>query len=198
MKLKGVLCLLLALGLFAVGYLALYHYGQWRKTHQTVRSTEKAEARAKPKAAEEELVKEYVLTNADDPDSVEFARWGPHDLNSELGIRWPPFGNDFLPTKGVRVAYRANNEFGAKTLRDQIFFIQDGKVVWAIPNKSGDNWKEDWKAFEQLVKKMYEDFKNPNQNQNIFGIPLTKPAAPAENSAPRRSARPPDHRVSRP
>lgn len=39
--------------------------------------------------SEESIVKEYILDHATEPDAVKFIKWGPHDLNDEIGVRWP-------------------------------------------------------------------------------------------------------------
>src|SRR5262249_57460620 len=43
----------------------------------------KGEPPAQAKA--EQAVKTFILDNANDPKSVEFAKWGPHDLKAECG-----------------------------------------------------------------------------------------------------------------
>jgi hypothetical protein len=44
-------------------------------------------AQEKKLLPQEEAVKAFILDNANDPKSVELAKWGPHDLKAEVGLR---------------------------------------------------------------------------------------------------------------
>src|SRR5438309_327843 len=72
---------------------------------------------AAPALPEERLVLAYILDNANDPPSVEIAKWGPHGLDDKLAVKF------------VRAKYRANNRNGAKELMEEQFVIEEGKVV---------------------------------------------------------------------
>jgi len=106
------------------------------------------------RCAEEELVKAHILEEADDPKSVEFIQWGPHDLTGELGLNkwvgWRPHHADKnRPLKVLRVVYRENVPARSPAVRleakerfDMIFAVQNGKVLTGFGNEWGDNWKQ--------------------------------------------------------
>jgi hypothetical protein len=127
------------------------------------------ESRSGARCWEERLVRDYILEHAPDPGSVEFVRWGPHDLQGELGYRWTQpltlgVGSGFGQAgahpvaKIVRVCYRGRGPHG-QAFCDQLWVIADGKVAGmllvmagmampmpglvAVPSlPMGDGWKE--------------------------------------------------------
>jgi hypothetical protein len=101
---------------------------------------------AAPKLAEEELVRDHVLDNADDPASVEFDRWGPHDLKGH--------------PKRVRARLRENNRAGAKELHDRIYWVDGNKIGIFFggikvrdfdDNRRGDNWRDGEDQMRELL-----------------------------------------------
>jgi hypothetical protein len=101
-----------------------------------------AESRSGARCWEERLVRDYILEHAPDPGSVEFVRWGPHDLQGELGYRWtqplslavgPGFGQAGARpvAKIVRVCYRGRGPQG-QAFCDQLWVIADGKVAGTL------------------------------------------------------------------
>jgi hypothetical protein len=116
-----------------------------------------------PNSNEDSVVKAYVLDHADDPESVEFDRFGPDDLEGWLPteIRKQSSGgigvNYVILEKSdkiVRVRYRSKNRAGAKQLHDELYGLKDGKVIpssWtgiiptATPNYDGDEWLANYK-----------------------------------------------------
>jgi hypothetical protein len=103
--------------------------------------------------AEESRVRAWVLDNAHDPESVRFDRWGPH-----LG----PEGGEAPPgTTVVRVRYRALNRQGARELSDVLVGLQGDRVLWAVPNQAGDDWREE----HARAKKWAADFWKPPKGE---------------------------------
>ncbi len=102
----------------------------------------------------EAMVKASILDNAGDPDSVKFARWGPHDLTCKSALVpqdmdamiWPlvPFQGFVKDGSGpcplVRVRFRMKNDRGALAVVDLLFGLRKGKVVFAATNPYGDGW----------------------------------------------------------
>ena len=93
------------------------------------------EDRQKPAAAaslsnEEELVKAFVIGSANDPKSVEFAKWGPH---RQVAAR-----QDHTL---VRVQFRMQNEAGVRQVYDWLVHVERGKAgPGFFPNLWGDDW----------------------------------------------------------
>jgi hypothetical protein len=161
-----------------------------------------------PKTKGEEAVRAYILDNAGDPESVEFSRWGPHDLAGALresfrDARWVVVGpnrmligqpmvagNPILPVgffdkadEVYRVRARGKNGLGAKSLLDILVAVHDGKPYMATPNPYGDDW------LERTAKAM-EDSKKPVK---YFGDdpPAPPPSSPPQPPPP-PAAPPPD------
>jgi hypothetical protein len=164
-------CLLTAIMLFAAGLIGtaclvpLAWYG-WTVSNGTPK-VDLAEQRKDSRLPEELLVKKYILDYTNDPKSVEFDRWGPHVLKNACWGEFseilahdaeesrnlaliisdresPPYivaTRQKKPAKLIRVFYRGNNALGAKVAADQIYVIQDNKVVYALVNIwGGDDW----------------------------------------------------------
>lgn len=93
-----------------------------------------------PATAEEKMAAKWIMANADDPESVKFASWGPHWL-------------DDAPAKIVRVVYRSKNKAGALALNDELIFIVQGKAVNRRANLDGDHYREATKAMLETLKK---------------------------------------------
>jgi hypothetical protein len=75
-------------------------------------AADKAEARSTPHGKEEEAVKKYILDHANDPKSVEFVTWGPHDLKGELAALAKEVSRVSDELNGVRLE---NEKAQAKT-----------------------------------------------------------------------------------
>src|SRR5262245_20909664 len=116
-----------------------------------------------PLGPEEKLVRAWILENADDPKSVAFASWGPHDLKAQVGMKaahelviLTPYAGqvnairDALkgmgegPLAAVRVRYRMKNKAGALELYDHLFAVGRGKAAAFNPNEYGDGWRAAW------------------------------------------------------
>lgn len=119
---------------------------------------------AKWDASETEArVRQFILDNADDPESVQFASWGPHDLTGELRrltgqyieARRPREDDGFSTTGPswydpairdsdyiVRVRFRTKNRLGALELLDTLCFLRNSEqgVAYIYPNPLGDQW----------------------------------------------------------
>jgi hypothetical protein len=118
-----------------------------------------AEQRSSSRGKEESLVRKWVLETANDPSSVEFDRWGPHDLNVKYGTayllggvpvvladnqeaRAVAFAGDGKqPSKIIRVRFREKNTKGAKQMKDWLIEIQGEKIVHVETNIAGDDWR---------------------------------------------------------
>jgi hypothetical protein len=72
----GILAVLFMLTLIGLGAGILVFWSQ--------PPTRSAEKRAFTKGPQEELVKAWILNNAQEGDKVEFVKWGPHMTNAEL------------------------------------------------------------------------------------------------------------------
>jgi len=159
-RVLGIVCLaILGFVLLAVGGVAFVFFFKSSDSPNLKTVEHRASARGK----EEELVRKYILDTAHDPNSVEFDRWGPHDLTAELGvtgivgfcaaldpgtrpISFPKSGmKETRPDKVIRVCFREKNALGAKQFKDALFLIQDEKVVEAGVNQFGDDWHELWR-----------------------------------------------------
>lgn len=116
---------------------------------------------------QEGAVRAYVLENVDRPKSVEFVRWGPHDLKAKLramagratavlkprtvkALNYPDgqFLKDIKvkpqgPLPLVRVRLRLDRG-GGKELHDVIFAVRDGRVWPFATNEWGDSWLKDF------------------------------------------------------
>ena len=127
----------------------------------------RAENRSNARIPEEELVKRYILNNAEDPKAVEFVRWGPHmtrqewqELWKEAGLalddpRWREGDRKELAAVDmiVRVVYRSPDALllaqegkkGIKT-NDELFIVSGKMVVPPMslfsPKAAGDDWKK--------------------------------------------------------
>jgi hypothetical protein len=121
-----------------------------------------SDQRSFARGAEERTVRDYVLDNAHDPKSVEFDRWGPHDLAGDLGLTEQLQAGTAPGEQVVRVRYRASNPSGAKQLHDELFVVRKGKAVGRFSNDAGDEWKDRWQK----------------------SLAATKPATPAPSPPP--------------
>jgi hypothetical protein len=99
-----------------------------------------AENRFEAHGEQEKAVRDWIVDNANDPASVQFARWGPHN---------PKGNDDFLAPLGVdvpkgvavlRVRWREKNKVGALTLHDELFAVSESKVSRIGENHEGDDW----------------------------------------------------------
>ena len=108
--------------------------------------------------ADEKTVKAFILDNADDPKSVEFAAWGPvvsgdelRKLTAEVEARRAAdpsrrdgdTGRDSVMEAAaaavnslVGVKYRANNRMGAKELHDEVWLVGKDGSTYSI----GTGW----------------------------------------------------------
>jgi hypothetical protein len=106
---------------------------------------DKAEARSTPHGKEEEAVKKYILDHANDPKSVEFVTWGPHDLKGELDA----LSKDISRTWGEIDKVRREDE---KARKDRGEFVITGPTLPQVKQEhvSGDilrvRWREKNKA----------------------------------------------------
>ena len=109
---------------------------------------------AAPSTAEEVVVAKWILDHADDPGSVEFAKWGPnakpgeykHPVHSDEGGFIPKMTLGTSPNHIVRVVYREKNRAGALVRRDRIIHLHEsGKTAAESPdNPNGDGWLTFW------------------------------------------------------
>jgi len=97
----------------------------------------------------ERLIRRHILETTNDPQSVEFVRWGPHDdgrvlrrLATELGGPLPSF-------HFCRVTFRARNDRGAVEFFDKIAVVYQGRVMLLV-NDAGDGWAGTW--FPDLIE----------------------------------------------
>jgi hypothetical protein len=104
-----------------------------------------------PSTSVEAIVAKHIVDNANDPKSVEFAKWGPNLLMSDLTpVQQKQFWSalatwkDGEQPKGfVRVAYREKNVQGALELRDLIVLVlADGRVNMWTATEGGDQWRD--------------------------------------------------------
>jgi hypothetical protein len=79
---------------------------------------------------EQRIVRAYILENANDAKSVEFVKW------------WKAIKKD--GGAAVRVKMRGKNGLGAMIITDQVFVIENGKVLGGI-----DSDKIDVNKFEE-------------------------------------------------
>jgi hypothetical protein len=84
--------------------------------------------------AEERKVRDWIINNEDDPKSLEFASWGPHDLKGGL---WGT-----VSVKTIRVRYRSKNLLGSLRLHDVLVYISDNGRIRAEDNYGGNDWME--------------------------------------------------------
>jgi hypothetical protein len=110
---------------------------------------QKAEERSEPKTAEERLVKKYIVDHANDPDSLRFVKWGPHDPDRKLSATLPGKFTGLPDGYYVRVCYRAKNHNGAMQFYDALVVVQGARVKGAVGNGYGDDWQE---HFDKLFK----------------------------------------------
>ncbi len=94
------------------------------------------------------MAREYV----GDADSIKVAKWGPHDLECKSGLTprdvgafaWPPLQKPrYSPDDRIgliRVQTREKDASGTPQLKDGLFGISKGKVVFVALNPYGDNW----------------------------------------------------------
>jgi hypothetical protein len=115
-----------------------------------------AQNRSEAHGEQEKAVRDWIVDNANDPASVQFARWGPHN---------PKGNDDFLARLGVdvpkgvavlRVRWREKNKVGALTLHDELFAVSESKVSRIGENHDGDDWIA---AARAKVKKLSQDIK---------------------------------------
>jgi hypothetical protein len=161
---------LLVAGLFVLGCLGAALLGLGLLSHRPSKaggsSHEEQEARdsshtGDAAGSDEQKVRAWIIDHADDPKSVEFVSWGPHDLKGELramaekqrtGAGPFVFFNpvrDMIEEadKVLRVRYRAKNRLGATQLYDSLVFMGEhegatlgrGKVA-VMNNDLGDDW----------------------------------------------------------
>jgi hypothetical protein len=114
---------------------------------------------------EERLVHDHILKGSPAPSSVEFVHWGPHALqgevskarerlqhhkpsempaNMEAGFNALAFLSLSESVQGdckvIRVQYRGKSPYGTRQDYDTLAFVQNGKVVFTMPNLWGDSW----------------------------------------------------------
>jgi hypothetical protein len=119
--------------------------------------------------AEDEAVKAFILYGEADPDSVEFVRWGPHDLDGTLKKAYAeaekaPAGAGKAVIGGpasdgalvvprrlfegadriYRVRYGVKGRAGWERIEDRLVGCDDGapKIELSAPNPFGDDWLE--------------------------------------------------------
>lgn len=122
-----------------------------------------AEKRSAPRGREEEIVRAYILNNADDPKSVTFSTWGPHSIDGE-----------FEPVPLIRVRFRAANKQGASELFDCVYALENSKVREARPNAAGD----DWLSYARQVRRRFEDMDKARRARRPEPPPVIQPAPP--------------------
>jgi hypothetical protein len=139
------------------------------------------EKRGRTRCKEEEIVKKWVTDHAHDPASVEFDTWGPHDLQAELGVTWPPRylarvqglagirgGEKPEPAKVVRVSFRAKNAHGAKAFQDYLILLQNDKVVAIQHNQWDDDWKKGYKQQQDMLDQQLDPLEFLRRASELF------------------------------
>jgi hypothetical protein len=144
----------LIVGVLCVVGLAILGGGSWALfRHLYPPPGAKAEARERTRWPEEELVRRYIVNNAEDPGAVVFTKWGPHMTRQEFtDLLEEAVGKEHItaamrsetPDMLVRVVYRERRG-GQETSRDEVYGVL-GKLVtplglFNLQNQDGDNWK---------------------------------------------------------
>jgi hypothetical protein len=145
----AVLALLLAIGIGVAIHTAM----TWGYFRPAVHAPEN---RPQPRTPEEEIVKRFILNNADDDATkVRFLTWGPHMYKPELASLVQESGIDRLVRHDqetekkfkemfkefdaiVRVRYRGPHS----TENDMLFMVIGGKLVLPMGHGS-DDWKKE-------------------------------------------------------
>lgn len=70
-------------------------------------------------SSEENMASAYILETADDPESVKFAKWGPHIFQDEQDG----------PTKYLTVSYRCKNRTGSTIFVEELFIFRNGRMI---------------------------------------------------------------------
>jgi hypothetical protein len=107
------------------------------------------------KLPEEQLVEQYIRSKAADPDSVEIALWGPHDLQGELDTvpGYQLVGKRRLKSVAkLRVRFWMKGPEGAHQLNDRLYYIQDAEVFGSFANPSGNKWIEVLRGVERQLR----------------------------------------------
>lgn len=127
---------------------------------------EVVEKRSEPKIKAEELVRRWIVNNAEglDLDSVEFTEWGPHmswaeleALSKEAGapIMLPQFGFGIASFKFdyiIRVRYQEKGAIPKRRGNGEGLFVVNGSLVSPSLSGLGPNWKSD---FRKTMAKVY-------------------------------------------
>jgi hypothetical protein len=95
-----------------------------------------AEGRSFADIPSEEIVESYILQTTPHSDSVQFLRWGPHDLTGELVAHRK--GND---DRIIRARYRCRNRDGEWVVEDNLFYFLNNEVTQVVRNPWGDEWR---------------------------------------------------------
>jgi hypothetical protein len=89
-----------------------------------------------PQLPEEKTIAAWILANEGEPTSVEFIKWGPHDLEDvkdHVGEVWSALLH--LDGKLLTVRYRCASSSGGKQVLDGIFTIKGGEVRQLVVGK---------------------------------------------------------------
>jgi len=104
---------------------------------------------AAPSTADEVIVAKWILDHADDPGSVEFAKWGTAKRNEYKSV-W-----DFKDARVVRALYREKNKAGALVRKDKLFHIDDkNELIHDEQNAAEDRWIEAGREWMETLKKI--------------------------------------------
>jgi hypothetical protein len=169
-------------------------------------------AQEKKLLPQEAAVRAFILENVDDPKSVEFARWGPHDLGAKLGaqrkhaflfnerrlIELLNYGLDRLKKKFdslpdkpyplVRVRFRLANRMGGRELVDAVFVVVGKTVLPFAAARDGDEWMADMKERIESLGRLFRErpgtFPGPGRQPGFPGPPA-EPKLPSELPRPK-------------
>jgi hypothetical protein len=106
------------------------------RTKRTDVPVPEAESRSFPRMPVEELVADDILANAKEPHSVQFQRWGPHDLTGEFVTHRK--GHD---DRILRIQYRCKDPQGEWVTEDNLFYLLNNEVSQVVRNAWGDDWR---------------------------------------------------------
>jgi hypothetical protein len=91
-----------------------------------------------PVTGEEEEVARRCAEQTDDPGTIEWIEWGPHDLAGET------HDHDPATYKLIRVRWRGTHTRGRRYVRDAVFVVRPGRRVKDVgsANVAGARWME--------------------------------------------------------
>lgn len=149
----------IALGLGAVAVILLAALSSWRSGAGSGVEGH-VEVRPDARTSDEVKVKADLLDRHAAAISLEVFEWGPHDSVMALRLTWPRPSQksdtartdphpEPRPAKVIRVHYVLQNQMGTRRKADELYFLQDGKVVGHVENLYGNAWKERYAAEER-------------------------------------------------